>query len=178
MNVPYSSRLFAGETTELPLPPRPPDLAGYVDLAVCGGYPPVVGLDDEARGIWLRSYVEQLVLRDIPELGEIRDPAGLRRLLRAIAEHTAGLVADTELAAAADINVKTRVKALRCRPKSATPPSHCPASEYGTHFSAFGQSPLVVHPLAVGFAVSRLVVNRVHPVRRLAGGRCGGQSLH
>ncbi|MCA1675382.1 MAG: DUF4143 domain-containing protein, partial [Actinobacteria bacterium] len=103
----FLARLFAGEATELPLPPEPPDLAGYVELAIRGGYPPVVRLDDEARGTWLRSYVEQLVLRDVPELGEIRDPAGLRRLLRAIAEHTAGLVADTELAAAADINVKT-----------------------------------------------------------------------
>jgi predicted AAA+ superfamily ATPase len=44
---------------------------------------------------------------NVPELGEIRDPAGLHRLLHAIAEHTAGLVADTELAAAAAINVKT-----------------------------------------------------------------------
>ena len=103
----FVARLFAGEATELPLPPEPPDLAGYVELAIRGGYPPVVGLDDEGRSTWLRSYVEQLVLRDVPELGEIRDPAGLRRLLRAIAEHTAGLVADTELAAAAGINVKT-----------------------------------------------------------------------
>lgn len=103
----FIERLFAGEAAEVPLPPEPPDLAGYVELAVRGGYPPVVGRNDEARGTWLRSYVEQLVLRDVPELGEIRDPAGLRRLLRAIAEHTAGLVADTELAAAAAINVKT-----------------------------------------------------------------------
>lgn len=103
----FVQRLFAGGPAELPLPPELPDLAGYVDLAVGGGYPPVVRLPGDARTIWLQSYVEQLVLRDVPELGEIRDPAALRRLLRAIAEHTAGLVTDTELAAAADANVKT-----------------------------------------------------------------------
>lgn len=103
----FVEQLFAGDAAELALPPELPDLVGYVDLAVVGGYPPVVRLGDTARRTWLRSYVEQLVLRDVPELGEIRDPATLRRLLRAIAAHTAGLIADTELAAAADMNVKT-----------------------------------------------------------------------
>lgn len=39
----FVARLFAGEATELPLLPDPPDLAGYLALAVRGGYPPVVG---------------------------------------------------------------------------------------------------------------------------------------
>lgn len=103
----FVERLFAGVPAQLDLPSRLPDLAGYVDLAVAGGFPPVVQLDAPQRRAWLRSYVQQLVLRDIAELGEIRDPAGLSRVLRAIGEHSGGVVADTELAAAADVNVKT-----------------------------------------------------------------------
>lgn len=103
----FVERLFAGAGAELALPARLPDLAGYVDLAVAGGFPPAVQLDEPGRRTWLRSYIQQLVLRDVAELGEIRDPAGLNRLLWAIGEHSAGVVADTELAAAADVNVKT-----------------------------------------------------------------------
>ncbi len=103
----FIEQTFAGRAADLALPPELPNMVDYVDLAIVGGYPPVVRLDAPKRRAWLRSYAEQLVLRDAPELGEIRDPAGLRRLLRAIAEHSAGIVADTELAVAADINVKT-----------------------------------------------------------------------
>lgn len=103
----FVDRLFAGGAAELDLPPELPDLVGYVDLAVAGGFPPVLRLGEVGSRAWLRSYLQQLVLRDVAELGEIRDPAGLNRLLRASAEHSAGVVADTELAAAADINVKT-----------------------------------------------------------------------
>lgn len=103
----FVDRLFAGGAAELALPTELPDLAGYVDLAVAGGFPPVLRLGEADSRAWLRSYLQQLVLRDVAELGDIRDPAGLNRLVRAIAEHSAGVVADTELAAAADVNVKT-----------------------------------------------------------------------
>lgn len=99
--------VLAGQPENLALPADLPNLAGYIDLAVAGGYPPVVGAAEAARQLWLDSYIEQLVLRDVPELGEIRDPAALRRLLRALIESTGTLTADTELATAADMNVKT-----------------------------------------------------------------------
>ena len=103
----FVSRLFAGEAEQVTLPPEPPDFSGYVDLIAAGGYPAVLGAAAEARALWLESYAEQLVQRDVPKLGEIRDPAALRRLLRAFAECTGTLRPDTELAATADINVKT-----------------------------------------------------------------------
>lgn len=103
----FVARLFDGAPDDLPLPEHLPDLPGYVDLAVAGGFPPVVGLPDPARSTWLRGYEQQLILRDVPKLGQIRDASGLRRLLRAIAEHSGGVVADTELAYAADVDVKT-----------------------------------------------------------------------
>ncbi len=106
-NSEFVTGLLSGQVTGFALPASPPDLVGYLDLATTGGYPAVIGLPRAARKLWLDSYVEQLVLRDVPELGEVRDPAALRRLLRALIESTGTLTADTELAAAADMNVKT-----------------------------------------------------------------------
>ncbi|MGH3631701.1 MAG: ATP-binding protein [Sciscionella sp.] len=103
----FVSRLMAGDLATIALPTTMPDLAGYVDLAILGGFPPVLGILGVARTVWLDSYVEQLVLRDVPELGEIRDPAALRRLLYALTESSGRLTADTALAAATDMNVKT-----------------------------------------------------------------------
>ncbi len=103
----FVARVMTGWAAGLDLPDELPDLVGYLELAVAGGYPPVIGASGAARRLWLDSYVEQLVLRDVPELGEIRDPSALRRLLHALVESTGTLTADTELAAAADMNVKT-----------------------------------------------------------------------
>jgi predicted AAA+ superfamily ATPase len=100
------AQMFAGGAADLALP-AVPDLVEYVHLALAGGFPPVVGLDQRDRQEWLRSYLQQLVLRDVAELREVRDPAGLNRLVRAIAEHSGGIVADTELSYATDMDVKT-----------------------------------------------------------------------
>lgn len=99
--------MFAGRCADVPLPSEVPDLAGYVDLIVRGGYPSALGLDVDDRRTWLDSYTEQLMLRDVPELGRSRDPAALRRLFRALVEHTAGITADTEIASAAGVDVRT-----------------------------------------------------------------------
>ncbi|WP_233357247.1 ATP-binding protein [Saccharomonospora iraqiensis] len=103
----FVSALLGGQVSELSVPETPPDLTGYLDLAVVGGYPSVVNLRARPRTLWLDSYVEQLVLRDVPELGDIRDAPALRRLLHALAECTGTMTADTELASAAGMNVKT-----------------------------------------------------------------------
>lgn len=103
----FVANVIDGRISDLALPKEMPDLVGYLDLAVAGGYPAVVGRAAGVRKMWLDSYVDQLVLRDVSELGEIRDPAALRRLLHALIECTGTLTADTELAAAADMNVKT-----------------------------------------------------------------------
>lgn len=101
------AKLMSGDVANIAVPSDAPDIVGYVDLAVTGGYPPVQATTATGRYLWFDSYIDQLVLRDIPELGQIRDPAALRRLLSALAECTGALVADTELAAAGDMNVKT-----------------------------------------------------------------------
>lgn len=99
--------MFDHGIATLSVPDHPPDLVGYVEEIVAGGYPPVLGLAAPARGLWMGGYVDQLVQRDVPELGQTRDPSGARRLLRALVENTAGITADTEIASAAGVDVKT-----------------------------------------------------------------------
>lgn len=98
--------LAAGRTP--PTPVGPPDLAGYLDLALDSGYPePLLLRPARSRARWLESYVEQLITRDAPELQHGRDPDRLRRYFEAIALNTAGFVEQTTLARAAGVDQRT-----------------------------------------------------------------------
>lgn len=85
----------------------PVDLVDYLRLATRGGFPDAVGLSDFARTTWYRGYVEQLIRHDVADLAEVRAPARLAALLRALALNTAGLPTMTTLAAAAQIDHRT-----------------------------------------------------------------------
>lgn len=85
-----------------------PDLRGYVDLALRGGFPQAaLSLSDNARIRWIDSYVDQLLTRDAMQIEGSRDPARLRRYFEAYALNSAGLVQDRTLSEAAGINQKT-----------------------------------------------------------------------
>ena len=103
--VPFVSRLLRSALAELSLPIDVPDLRGYVERALRGGYPEVARQTSErVRRAWLSSYVDQLVSRDVHAAGISRDPVRLRRYLQAIAANTAGLVRHKTLFDAADLN--------------------------------------------------------------------------
>ena len=70
----FLDRLLRADVDSLG-PSDPTDLAGYLDLAVRGGFPePALRLNGRARQSWLDSYVEQLITRDAPAHGGARDP--------------------------------------------------------------------------------------------------------
>jgi len=105
-HVPFFDRV----TNEADLAPAAasPDLRGYVELLLRGGFPdPVLRLGDVARTHWLESYVEHLLTRDAEQIDSGRDPARLRRYLEACALNTAGIVRDSTLLESAGINRKT-----------------------------------------------------------------------
>jgi predicted AAA+ superfamily ATPase len=90
------------------MPPDPPDLDGYVALAATSGFPePALRLPGAARALWLDSYVEHVVTRDVAAAGQTRDPVRLRRYLETLALSTAGLPADVTLSEAAGIDKRT-----------------------------------------------------------------------
>ena len=104
--VPFFDRVAAGE--DLRPAADTPDLRGYVELLLRGGFPePALRLAASSRRRWLDSYVEHLLTRDAEQIEGGRDPARLRWYLEAFALNTAGIVEDRTLFEAAGINRKT-----------------------------------------------------------------------
>ncbi|MFN0089459.1 MAG: ATP-binding protein [Acidimicrobiales bacterium] len=102
--------LFAGDVSALSLPSELPDLAGYVDLALRGMLPEMaLAPSDRVRHRLLASYVDHLVVRGAPELGERRDPRMLRRYLQALAANTAGAPEHKAIYDAAGVDRRTAV---------------------------------------------------------------------
>jgi hypothetical protein len=86
-----------------------PDLRGYVELAVRGGFPEAALARPAVRDRWLESYVDQMVTRDALDVDGARDPDRLRRFFHAYAVASAGVVEDKTLYEAARIDRKTAV---------------------------------------------------------------------
>ena len=104
--VPFLDRVAAGE--DLHPAADTPDLRGYVELLLRGGFPePALRLAVAPRRRWLDSYVEHLLTRDAEQVDGGRDPVRLRRYLEALALNTAGIVEDRTLFEASGINRKT-----------------------------------------------------------------------
>lgn len=104
--APFLDRLVSGET--LHPASDTPDLRGYVDLLLRGGFPePALRMAEAARERWLESYVDHLLTRDVEQIDGGRDPARLRRYVETYALSTAGVVEDKTLYDAAGINRRT-----------------------------------------------------------------------
>lgn len=90
-------------------PRNPPDLRGYVELALRSGFPdPALRMTTpEGRMRWLEGYVEQLLTRDATDISPRRDPVRLRGFFEAYALNSAGTVSDATLLRAAGVNSKT-----------------------------------------------------------------------
>lgn len=107
-SMPFLQKAATGDAGSFTLPSEAPDLRGLVELALQGGFPEVVlRLTGRGRRAWLGSYLDQLLTRDVAMAGEARDPIRFRRYFEALALNTAGLVADTTLIEATEINRKT-----------------------------------------------------------------------
>ena len=107
---PLIDRLVAGEP--LAPAPDPPDLRGYVELALVGGFPEAtLGVPERARRLWLESYIEQILTHDAPtgEGARGRDPERLGRYLLAYAINSAGVAEDRTIYTAAGIDRRTAV---------------------------------------------------------------------
>lgn len=99
--------LARGDPAALAAPSVAPDLPGYLDLALRGGFPDVaLHLEGRARERWLESYLEQMLTRDAVDISG-RDPARLTRYFEVLALNSAGIVADSTVHEAAGIDRKT-----------------------------------------------------------------------
>lgn len=91
--VPLLDRLAEHGCTALTgTPPNQLNLRDYAELALTGGFPqPALRLPASERAPWLESYVDQLLTRDLSELGAHPNPQLLRRYLESYALNTAGV---------------------------------------------------------------------------------------
>jgi predicted AAA+ superfamily ATPase len=109
--MPFLTRLAASASegaAALGVPPDAPDLLGYVELALRGGFPePALDLEPPRAARWLEGYLSQLLSRDAAGVDRPRDPALLHRYFEAVALNTAGLPSRATLAEVADIDART-----------------------------------------------------------------------
>jgi len=99
--------LAEGDPMALETPTSAPDLPGYIDLALRGGFPEVaLRLDVGGRERWLASYLDQILTRDAVHISG-RDPVKLARYFEVLALNSAGIVADTTILEAAHVDRKT-----------------------------------------------------------------------
>jgi uncharacterized protein len=105
---PFLQTLAHADLTAFHTPVDAPDLLGYVELALAGGYPePVLRLRGGARERWLESYLGELFTRDAENLDGPRDPELLRRYFEALAVNSAGIAAEKTIYDAAGISRST-----------------------------------------------------------------------
>lgn len=97
------------EGGDLAVPADPPDLRGYVELALRSGFPdPALRLTGQPRQAWLESYVEDLLTHDIEAAEEgRRDTQRLRRYFEAYALSSAGVTDHKTIYDAAEVNKAT-----------------------------------------------------------------------
>jgi len=104
--APFLDRVADG--LEIANPSGAPDLRSYAGIALRGGFPQVVLTSSEtAREHWLESYVQQVLTRDAPQLGDVRDPDRLRRYFEAYALNSAGVPTDRTIYESAGVNART-----------------------------------------------------------------------
>ena len=69
--------------------PQPYSRRTVVDLILRGGFPEIRGLDDGQRMAVDNSYIDSVIVRDVPVVAPIRKPDLLRRLIDHLAARTA-----------------------------------------------------------------------------------------
>lgn len=105
----FIERFASGGISAISLPAEVPNIDGYIERALRGGFPEITYRErtELQRGIWLQSYVDDLVTRDAHVLDVGKDPTKLRRYLNAIALNNAGMPTDATLYRAAGVNART-----------------------------------------------------------------------
>jgi len=90
VDLAFRATLNAGDEA---IVPEPCYVAYTPDIVLAGGFPEAITRAPRQRARYFRSYVQTVLCRDLPEIGEVRiDPAKLEQLLRLFAARTSGVV--------------------------------------------------------------------------------------
>jgi predicted AAA+ superfamily ATPase len=86
----------------------PKGRAASAEIVVAGGFPDALARNPRQRARYLRSYVQTILARDLPEIDGVRtDSSKLEQLLRLLAARTSGLVNYAALARELALDDKT-----------------------------------------------------------------------
>ena len=86
----------------------PKGRSASAEIVVAGGFPDALTRTPRQRARYLRSYVQTILARDLPEIGGVRvEPSKLEQLLRLLAARTSGLVNYSALARELALDDKT-----------------------------------------------------------------------
>lgn len=101
------SLLADGDPLAIASPASPPDLPGYIEFAIRGGFPDAaLRLGTAGREQWLSSYLDQVLTRDAVDFSG-RDPVRLARYFEVLALNSAGIVSDSTIYEAAAVDRRT-----------------------------------------------------------------------
>ncbi len=104
---PLVDRIAAGRPLAA-VPEKPPDLRGYLERALRGGFPePALELGQSTARAWLESYADQVALRDARSYGVMPDAGRLQRYLQSYATNSAAAAHHKTLYDAAGVSRKT-----------------------------------------------------------------------
>ena len=101
----FIDRLFAGEV------PRVDDgelgRGAYAARIVAGGFPDAQGRGARGRARFFTSYVSTILGRDLPDVANVHNTAGVERLLRIVAARSATLASSRAVAGELGVDHKT-----------------------------------------------------------------------
>lgn len=105
----FVTRLVDGWLEAVPSRLPTLDIDDYLRAAVRGSFPELAFAErtDRQRRLWLDSYLDDLVTRDVESVDTRRDPARLRRYLTVLALNLAGQPSEASLFRDAGINART-----------------------------------------------------------------------
>jgi predicted AAA+ superfamily ATPase len=107
----FIDRLLAGEAPHVEA--AEVGRGAYAARIVAGGFPDAQDRGARGRSRFFSSYVSTLLGRDVPDIANVRDTAGVERLLRVFAARSASLVSTRGVAG--DLGVDHKTVAARTR---------------------------------------------------------------
>ena len=101
----FIDRLFAGEPPHVDA--AEVGLGAYSARIVAGGFPDALARSARGRARFFSSYVATILGRDLRDVSNVRDTAGVERLLRIVAARSANLVSSRAIASELGVDHKT-----------------------------------------------------------------------
>ncbi len=101
----FIDRLLAGEMPHIE--DAPVGRGAYAERIVTGGFPDAQNRSARGRARFFDSYVASILGRDLQDVADVRDPAGMERLLGLLATRSASLVSSRAVAGELGTDHKT-----------------------------------------------------------------------